>query len=581
MKQLMLGNAAAARGLYEAGVAVVSSYPGTPSTEITEELAKFDEVYSEWAPNEKVAMEVAFGASLAGKRSFCGMKHVGLNVAADPLFTVSYTGVNGGMVIAVADDAGMHSSQNEQDSRHYARSAKLPMLEPSDSGEAYAFAKKAYEISEQFDCPVFLKMCTRVAHSQSIVDPGERAEVAAKPYEKNIAKYVMTPANAIRRHPHVEERMVKLAEFAETSDLNRVEPGTDHSTGIITSSTSYQYVKEVCGDRFPILKLGMIWPLPEKKIRDFAASVTTLTVVEELDGFIETYVRELGLACVGKDVFPQLGEFSQNLVAEKIGLPVHTGKALDETIPPRPPAMCAGCPHRGMFYVLSKNKCTVLGDIGCYTLGAAAPLNAIEMTLCMGASVSSIHGYNKALGAESEKRTVAVIGDSTFMHSGMTGLANIAYNQSNSTVIILDNSITGMTGHQQNPTTGYNIKGDPAGKIDLEALCRAMGFARVRVVDPYDLDACDKAVKEELAADEPSVIISRRPCALLKYVKHNAPLRVSTDKCVGCKSCMKIGCPAISFKDGKARVDETLCVGCGVCEQLCKFGALQSTAKEG
>ena len=581
MKQLMLGNAAAARGLYEAGVAVVSSYPGTPSTEITEELAKYDDVYSEWAPNEKVAMEVAFGASLAGKRSFCGMKHVGLNVAADPLFTVSYTGVNGGMVIAVADDAGMHSSQNEQDSRHYARSAKLPMLEPSDSGEAYAFAKQAYALSEQFDCPVLLKMCTRVAHSQSIVEPGERVEAATKPYEKNIAKYVMTPANAIRRHPHVEERMAKLAEFAETTDLNRVEAGNDHATGIITSSTSYQYVKEVCGDRFPILKLGMVWPLPEKKIREFAASVTTLTVVEELDGFIETYVRELGLACIGKDMFPQLGEFSQNLVAEKIGFPVHSGKALDENIPPRPPAMCAGCPHRGMFYVLSKNKCTVLGDIGCYTLGAAAPLNAIEMTLCMGASVSSIHGYNKALGADSEKRTVAVIGDSTFMHSGMTGLANIAYNQSNSTVIILDNSITGMTGHQQNPTTGYNIKGDPAGKIDLEALCKAMGFTRVRVVDPYDLDACDKAVKEELAAEEPSVIISRRPCALLKYVKHNAPLRVNPDKCVGCKACMRIGCPAISFKDGKSRVDNTLCVGCGVCAQLCKFDAFESTAKEG
>ena len=581
MKQLMLGNAAAARGLYEAGVAVVSSYPGTPSTEITEELAKYDEVYSEWAPNEKVAMEVAFGASLAGKRSFCGMKHVGLNVAADPLFTVSYTGVNGGMVIAVADDAGMHSSQNEQDSRHYARSAKLPMLEPSDSGEAYAFAKKAYEISEEFDCPVFLKMCTRVAHSQSIVEPGERVEAGAKPYEKNIAKYVMTPANAIRRHPHVEERMAKLAEYAETSPLNRVEEGRDHGTGIITSSTSYQYVKEVCGDRFPILKLGMVWPLPERKIRDFAASVDRLIVVEELDSFLETYVRELGLAVTGKELFPLLGEFSQNLVAEKLGVPVHTGKALDETIPPRPPAMCAGCPHRGLFYTLSKNKCTVLGDIGCYTLGAAAPLNAIEMTLCMGASVSSVHGYNKALGAESEHKTVAVIGDSTFMHSGMTGLANIAYNQSNSTVIILDNSITGMTGHQQNPTTGFNIKGDPAGKIDLEALCRAMGFSRVRVVDPYDLDACDRAVREELAADEPSVIISRRPCALLKYVRHNAPLRVNTDKCVGCKGCMKIGCPAVSFKDGKARVDETLCVGCGVCAQLCKFGALESTAKEG
>ena len=581
MKQLMLGNAAAARGLYEAGVAVVSSYPGTPSTEITEELAKFHDVYSEWAPNEKVAMEVAFGASLAGKRSFCGMKHVGLNVAADPLFTVSYTGVNGGMVIAVADDAGMHSSQNEQDSRHYARSAKLPMLEPSDSAEAYAFAKKAYELSEQFDCPVFLKMCTRVAHSQSIVETGERVEAATKPYEKNIAKYVMTPANAIRRHPHVEERMAKLSEFAETSDLNRVEEGSDHSRGIVTSSTSYQYVKEVCGDRFPILKLGMIWPLPEKKLRDFAASVEELIVVEELDSFVETYIRELGLPVKGKELFPLLGEFSQNLVAEKLGLPVPGGKALEENIPPRPPAMCAGCPHRGLFYTLSKNKCTVLGDIGCYTLGAAAPLNAIEMTLCMGASVSSIHGYNKALGAESEHKTVAVIGDSTFMHSGMTGLANIAYNQSNSVVIILDNSITGMTGHQQNPTTGFNIKGDPAGKIDLEALCRAMGFKRVRVVDPYHLEECDKAVKEELAADEPSVIISRRPCALLKYVRHNAPLRVNTDKCVGCKACMRIGCPAISFKDGKARVDETLCVGCGVCAQLCKFGALESTAKEG
>ena len=581
MKQLMLGNTAAARGLYEAGVAVVSSYPGTPSTEITEELAKYDEVYCEWAPNEKVAMETAFGASLAGKRSFCGMKHVGLNVAADPLFTVSYTGVNAGMVIAVADDAGMHSSQNEQDSRHYARSAKLPMLEPSDSAEALSFAKKAFELSEQFDCPVFLKMCTRVAHSQSVVEPGERKEAAVKPYEKNIAKYVMTPANAIRRHPLVEERMQKLAEYAETSELNRMEEGADRSMGIITSSTCYQYVKEACGDTYPVLKLGMIWPLPAGKLRSFAASVEKLVVVEELDGFIETYCRELGLQPVGKELFPPLGEFSQNLVAEKLGLTRESGTGLTDAVPPRPPAMCAGCPHRGLFYTLSRNKCTVLGDIGCYTLGAAAPLNAIEMTLCMGASVSSIHGFNKALGAESEHKTVAVIGDSTFMHSGMTGLANIAYNQSNSTVIILDNSITGMTGHQQNPTTGYNIKGDPAGKIDLEALCRAMGFKRVRVVDPYDLEACDRAVKEELAAEEPSVIISRRPCALLKYVKHKAPLRVNREKCVGCKSCMRIGCPAISIRDGKAAVDQTLCVGCGVCSQLCKFDAFESTAKEG
>ena len=580
MKQLMLGNAAAARGLWEAGCCVVSSYPGTPSTEITEEAAKYDGIYAEWAPNEKVAMETAFGASLAGKRSFCGMKHVGLNVAADPLFTVSYTGVNAGMVIAVADDAGMHSSQNEQDSRHYARSAKIPMLEPSDSAEALAFAKKAYELSEQFDVPVFLKMCTRIAHSQSIVDTGERVEAPAKPYVKTISKYVMTPANAIKRHPIVEERTRKLVEFAETTELNRIEDGPDKSIGIITSSTSYQYVKEVCGDKYPILKLGMIWPLPEKKIVDFARSVETLVVVEELDGFIETHVRELGLSCKGKEAFPLLGEFSQNLIAEKLGMKKHEGKALDEALPGRPPVMCAGCPHRGLFYTLAKNKCTVLGDIGCYTLGAAPPLNAIEMTLCMGASVSATHGFNKALGKESEGRTVAGIGDSTFMHSGMTGLANIAYNQSNSTVIIVDNSITGMTGHQQNPTTGYNIKGDPAGKIDLESLVRAMGIRRVRVVDPYNLAECDAAVKEELAAEEPSVIISRRPCALLKYVKHKAPLKTDPQKCIGCKSCMRIGCPAISMKDGKARVDDTLCVGCGICTQLCPKDAFESTGKE-
>ena len=579
MKQLMLGNAAVARGLYEAGCSVASSYPGTPSTEITEEAAKYDAIYCEWAPNEKVAMETAFGACLAGKRSFCGMKHVGLNVAADPLFTISYTGVNAGMVIAVADDAGMHSSQNEQDSRHYAIAAKVPMLEPSDSAEALAFAKRAYEISEEFDTPVILKMCTRVSHSQSLVELGERTE-AEKPYEKNIAKYVMMPGNAIRRHPVVEERTRKLTEFAETCDLNRVEMGGT-SMGVITSSTSYQYVKEVFGDSVSVLKLGMVNPLPVKLILDFASKVDKLVVVEELDSIIEDHCRKLGLKVWGKNVLPLEGEFSQNLVASKLGGTVHTGKTLEDTIPPRPPVMCAGCPHRGLFYTLNKNKCTVLGDIGCYTLGAVAPLSAMDMTLCMGGSISGIHGFNKARGEETEGKTVAVIGDSTFMHSGMTGLANIAYNQSNSTVIILDNSITGMTGHQQNPTTGYNIKGDPAGKIDLEALCKAMSFNRVRVVDPYDLKACDQAVKEELAAKEPSVIISRRPCALLKYVKHNAPLAVNKDKCIGCKSCMKIGCPAISIKEGKAWVDNTLCVGCGVCEQLCPVGAFESTGKEG
>ena len=579
MKQLMLGNAAVARGLYEAGCCVISSYPGTPSTEITEEAAKYDEIYCEWAPNEKVAMEVAFGASLAGKRSFCAMKHVGLNVAADPLFTIAYTGVNAGMVIAVADDPGMHSSQNEQDSRHYAIAAKLPMLEPSDSAEALEFAKRAYELSEQFDTPVFLKMCTRVSHSQSVVETAPRVEVPAKPYEKNIAKYVMMPGNAIRRHPVVEERTRKLIEFAETSDLNRVEMG-DTSLGIITSSTSYQYVKEVYGDKCSVLKLGMVNPLPVKLICDFAAKVDRVIVVEELDPVIEDHCRKLGLDVSGKDLLPLEGEFSQNLVAAKLGAEVHSGTALEDVIPNRPPVMCAGCPHRGLFYVLSKNKCTVLGDIGCYTLGAVAPLSAMEMTACMGASISGIHGFNKALGAESEHRTVAVIGDSTFMHSGMTGLANVAYNGSNSTIIILDNSITGMTGHQQNPTTGYTIKGDPAGKIDLETLCRAMGIQRVRVVDPYDLKAVYQAVKEELSAEEPSVIISRRPCALLKYVKHSAPLKVNPDKCVGCKACMKIGCPAISIKNGKACVDNTLCVGCGVCQQLCALGAFESTGKE-
>ena len=574
MKKLLLGNEAVARGLWEAGCTFVSSYPGTPSTEITEAAAKYPEIYAEWAPNEKVAMEAAFGASLAGRRSFCGMKHVGLNVAADPLFTIAYTGVNGGMIIAVADDAGMHSSQNEQDSRHYARAAKLPMLEPSDSAEALEFTKLAYDLSENFDTPVIMKMCTRVAHSQSVVEPGERVEPAQKPYEKNGAKYIMMPGNAKRRHPVVEERLRKIAEWAETASVNRVEPGKDRKMGIITSSTSYQYVKEACGDTYPVLKLGMIWPLPERKITEFAGSVDLLVVVEELDSFIENYCRNLGLACAGKANFPCIDELSQNKVAAQLTHEDRAGVRLDEAIPPRPPVMCAGCPHRGLFYTLKKNNLTVLGDIGCYTLGAVAPLGAMDSTICMGASVSGLHGFNKVGGGGSEGRTVAVIGDSTFMHSGVTGLINTAYNESNSTVIILDNSITGMTGHQQNPTTGFNLKGDPCAKIDLESLCRAVGINRVRVVDPYDLAACDAAVKEELAAKEPSVIISRRPCALLKYVKHPGPIASDPDKCVGCKSCMRIGCPAISIADGKAVIDNTLCTGCGVCTQLCKFDAL-------
>lgn len=578
MKKLMLGNEAVARGLYEAGCRFASSYPGTPSTEITEEIAKYDEIYSEWAPNEKVAMEAAFGAAFGGVRSFCGMKHVGLNVAADPLFTISYTGVNSGMVIAVADDPGMHSSQNEQDSRHYAKAAKLPMLEPANSGECYEFAKYAYELSEKCDAPVILRMCTRIAHSQSIVETGERAVPESKPYEKNSAKYVMMPGNAIRRHPVVEQRMEELTELANTTPLNRVEMGSTE-LGIITSGTAYQYAKEVFGDSASILKLGMVNPLPTTLITDFAAKVKKVVVIEELDSFIEDHCKKLGINVSGKDIFPLTGEFSQNMVAEKMGKEVHKGTALDENIPARPPVMCAGCPHRGLFYTLVKNKATVIGDIGCYTLGAAAPLNSMDWTICMGASVSGIHGFNHAGDEERAKHTVAVIGDSTFMHSGVTGLINIAYNGSNSTVIILDNSITGMTGHQQNPTTGLNIKGDPAGKINIEALCKSIGINRVCVIDPYDLAECDKVVKEELQAQEPSVIISRRPCALLKTVKHNPPLSVDTDKCTGCKSCMRIGCPAISQKDGKAKVDATLCVGCGVCTQMCAFDAF--TGMEG
>ena len=565
MKRLLLGNLAAAQGLWQAGCDFISSYPGTPSTEITEAAATLPDIYSEWAPNEKVALESAFGASLAGHRAAVAQKHVGLNVAADPLFTMSYTGVNAGLVIFVADDPGLHSSQNEQDSRNYAKAAKIPMLEPSNSQEILDFTVAAFDLSEQFDTPVLIRLNTRVAHSQSIVTTGDRVSYS-KPYSKDISKFVMVPAFAKARHPLVEKRIQDLAAFAESSNLNQLE-FNDTDIGFITSSSAYLYLKEICPDA-SFLKLGIVHPLPDNLIRQFAAKVNRLVVVEELDPFILDHVKALGINCVNINL-PCIGEFFPNLLADKLGKPTPPTIELDENIPARPPVMCAGCPHRGLFYSLKKNKCTVLGDIGCYTLGAMPPLSTIEMTLCMGASIGATHGFNKVLGAKSEGKTVAVIGDSTFIHSGMTGLTNVAYNQSNSTVIILDNSITGMTGHQQNPTTGLNIKGDPAGKVDLEALCRAMGINRVRVVDPYDLKSCDTAIKEELAAKEPSVIISRRPCALLKNVKHKPPLHVDSDKCIGCKSCMKIGCPAISMKNGKAFVDQTQCVGCEICSQLC------------
>jgi len=574
MKALLLGNAAVARGLYEAGCCVASSYPGTPSTEITQSLSEYDEVYTEWASNEKVALEVAFGASLAGKRSFTGMKHVGLNVAADPLFTISYTGVNAGLVIVVADDPGMHSSQNEQDSRHYAIAAKVPMLEPSDSAECLQFTKYAYELSEKYDTPVLIRMCTRISHSQSIVELSERVVPEPVEYVKNAPKYVMMPGFAKVRHPIVERRTRDLTELAEDTFLNRVEMGGTE-TGIVASGTAYQYVKEALGDSVSVLKLGMVNPMPEKLICDFASKVKKLVVVEELDSIIGDHCKKLGLTVTGKDVFPLVGELSQNLVAGKLGMQVYEGTGVREAVPQRPPVMCAGCAHRGMFYVLSKKKVTVLGDIGCYTLGATPPLSSMDTTICMGASVSGLHGFVRAGG----KNCVCVLGDSTFVHTGVNGLINIAYNGSDSTVIILDNSTTGMTGHQDNPTTGYNIKGEPAGRIDLEALCRALGIRRVRVVDPYDLKACEAALTEEMAAPEPSVIISRRSCALLKTTKLKPPLAVDSEKCTGCAICMRIGCPAISMKDKKAGVNQTLCVGCGVCKQLCKFDAFVDAAK--
>lgn len=577
MKKLLLGNEAVARGLYEAGCRIASSYPGTPSTEITEYAAKYDDIYCEWAPNEKVAMEVACGASIAGARSFCAMKHVGLNVACDPLFTASYTGVNAGMVIAVADDPGMHSSQNEQDSRHHAQASKTMMLEPSDSAECLAYTKLAYELSEQFDTPVILRLSTRISHSRSLAEVAERVDNGVKEYVKDPQKYVMMPAMAKGRHVVVEERCKTETAWAETAPINTVEYH-DTSIGVIAAGISYQYAKEALGERVSYLKLGCVYPLPVERIKDFASKCDRVYVIEQLDDFIETHCRKIGVDVIGKEAFTLCGEYSQAMIAKAIFGEEKKSLQADVAIPGRPPVLCAGCPHRGLFYALKKLKVTVSGDIGCYTLGALAPLGMMDTCICMGASVSALHGHNKAR-AGSNHHSVAVIGDSTFIHSGVTGLIDIAYNQGNSTVVILDNSITGMTGHQQNPTTGYTIKGDPTAAVSLEALCKAVGINRVAVVDPYDLKQTEEVIRQELEADEPSVVISRRPCALLKYVKRNPPLHVDRDKCTSCKMCMRIGCPAISIKEGKANIDFTQCVGCDVCTQLCKFGAIQH--KEG
>ena len=572
MKKLLLGNEAIARGLYEAGVKFISSYPGTPSTEITEYAADYKEMYAEWAPNEKVATEAALGASVAGARSFTAMKHVGLNVAADPLFTSAYTGVNGGYVICVADDPAMHSSQNEQDSRHYARAAKIPMLEPSDSAECRDFAKIAFDISEKFDTPVLLRTLTRVAHSQSLVELYDREERETLPYVKDPSKYVMNPGYGFKRHFVVEKRLIDLKAYSENCPLNREEMG-DTEIGFVTGSSCYHYVKEA----FPnasVYKIGLSYPLPMDSIRAFSQKVKKLVVVEELDPVFETEMRAAGIRVdMGKDVFGMIGELSQVKIKKAMGIDVGDIRAFDEPVPPRPPVMCAGCPHRGVFYTLSKMKLTVMGDIGCYTLGASAPLSAVDSTVCMGASISMLHGFNMAR-PETANKTVAVIGDSTFLHSGITGLTDIAYNRSVSTVLILDNSITGMTGHQQNPATGYTLKMQPVPPASLEKVCEAIGIRRVKTVDPSDLKALEAAIKEELNVDEPSVIICRKPCMLLKYVKAKPALSVDSEKCRGCRACMKLGCPAIRFENKKAVIDNQQCVGCGLCIQLCAFGAI-------
>ena len=577
MKKLLIGNAAVARGAYEAGVRLVSSYPGTPSTEITESMVAYPDVYVEWAPNEKVAAETAFGASIVGARAMTCCKHVGLNVMADLVFTASYIGAKGGMVICVADDPGMHSSQNEQDSRHYARAAKLAMVEPSDSEECLAYTRAAFDLSEKFDVPMIVRLSTRVSHSQSLVELHDRADRELIPYEKNVARNVMMPACAVPRHGFVEERAEKLRAFAEETDLNRI---IDHGAkiGVITSGAAYQYAREALGDRVNYLKLGLVYPLPVQKIIDFAAGCERVYVIEELDPFIEDHCRKIGVNVIGKEVFTMLGEYTAAMIAKAVlGAVPAPFAAPAEALPGRPPVMCPGCPHRGTFYVLKKLELTVSGDIGCYTLGAAAPLSCMDSMICMGAAVSAAHGMAKVRGKEFQKHLVSVIGDSTFIHSGITGLINTVYNKGSNTIIILDNSITGMTGHQDNPATGKTIRGEVTKQVDLALLAKAVGVEHVAIADPFDVDTFEAVVKKAVASDDVWVIIAQRPCALLKYVKYGGNCAVS-DRCKKCKRCMKLGCPAISWKDGAARIDPDQCNGCGLCMNVCPFGAIEKEA---
>jgi indolepyruvate ferredoxin oxidoreductase alpha subunit len=588
MKKFLTGNEAVARGAYEAGVTFASAYPGTPSTEILENIAPYKkDIYAEWAPNEKVALESSIGASIAGARSLAAMKHVGVNVAADPLFTYAYTGVNGGMVLVSADDPGMHSSQNEQDNRMYARFSKIAMVEPSDSQESKDFIKTAIEISEKFDTPVLFRMTTRICHSKGIVEFGEREEVEIKKYEKNIPKYVAAPANGRVLRVKVEQRTKELEEFSNTTELNRFE-WNNKKIGIITSGVAYQYAKEVFGDEVSYLKLGFTFPLPMKKIKEFADQVETLYIIEELEPYIEEQIKAVGIDCIGKDVIPGIGELNPDIIAKAIlGEERETIKLDESKTVGRPPTMCAGCPHRGFYYALSKKKnIMITGDIGCYTLGSAEPLSAMDTCICMGASISTGHGAQKAFQKNDvEKRVVSVIGDSTFFHTGVNSLMNVAYNKSNTVSVILDNRITGMTGHQENPGTGYTLQGEKAGMIDIPKLCEAIGIPSVRTVNPLKLDEVSAALDEALASDEPSVIITRWPCVLKRFSQEDITefgnertiCTVNIDACKGCRICTKTGCPAIEFdtEAKKAKINENMCVGCEVCLQACPFDAIE------
>ncbi len=574
MQELLLGNEAVARGAWEAGCTVTAAYPGTPSTEITESIANYDEIYAEWSPNEKVALEVGVGASIGGARTLVCMKHVGLNVAADPLFTAAYTGVNGGLVIVAADDPGMHSSQNEQDSRYYARAAHVPCLEPSTSQEAKDYVKLAFEISEKYDTPVILRMTTRVSHSRGLVELGERENVPLKDYEKDFNKYVMMPGMAKARHRVVEARENQLAEDCNASPVNQVFK-KDRKIGVITAGLPFQYTLQALPEA-SVLKIGMVYPLPMETIQAFAKTVDRLIVIEELEPLMEKDIKAAGIPCEGKDLFTIQGEYSTNMIKKAVLGISEDGIAPAADLPVRPPIMCPGCPHRGAYYIMKKMKLTVTGDIGCYTLGALPPLASMDTCVCMGASIGMAHGMEKARGKEFAGRTVAIIGDSTFMHSGLTGLANVVYNSGNATVIIVDNRTTGMTGHQNNPTNGRNLKGEPAYEIDLTAVCRALGVQFIQTIDPFDLKGFQAGLKEALAFDGPSVIISKRECALLDKSKWNKPYGVDRDVCIGCKTCIKLGCPALVNDGEKVRIDTALCVGCGLCASVCPTGAIKA-----